>query len=294
MGSETGTTFRNDSQRRFFAHWLKDEPFDPPEALVFETGSNRWRKLDAWPPKSGVTPRRLYLREGGALSFDRPTQTGAAAFDEYVSDPANPVPYRRRPVTPTWPESDWPIWLVLDQRFVAHRPDVLTWQTDVLDHDIVVAGDIMAELHASTSGTDSDWVVKLIDVLPDGPPPGADAGVLPEDDLRGYELMISSDIFRARYRSGFDHSVAVPADTVVEYDIDLHTRAHAFRKGHRIMVQVQSTWFPLYDRNPQKFVPSIYLADDSDYVKATQRIARSAEAASAIVLPIDDAASDPK
>ena len=288
MGSDTAKEFREGAQRRWFAHWLKDEPLDLPEALVFETGANRWRKLDAWPPKSGVTPRRLYMHAEGKLSFDAPTETAFEGFDSYVSDPRNPVPYRHRPITPTWPDSDWPTWLVQDQRFVDHRPDVLTWQTDVLEHDVVIAGDVVAELYASTTGTDSDWVVKLIDVLPDGTPPNADAGVKPEDDLRGYELMITSEIFRARYRKSFALPEPVPANEVVKYGIDLHSRSHAFLRGHRIMVQVQSSWFPLYDRNPQKYVESIYAAEEADFVKATQRIVRSHDTPSSIVLPVVD------
>jgi hypothetical protein len=163
------------------------------------------------------------------------------------------------------------VWLVEDQRFVDHRPDVLLWQTEPLIEEVRVAGDIMADLVASTGGTDSDWVVKLIDAYPD------DARELP-----GYQLMIAGEIFRARFRGGFEKPQAVPAGKPLNYAIDLHTNAHTFLKGHRIMVQVQSTWFPLYDRNPQKFVPNIFEAHAADYVKATQRVYRG----SAVVLPI--------
>ena len=210
----------------------------------------------------------MYFHEGRRLAFDAPAGSG---FDQYVSDPANPVPYRPRPVPPTYPGPQWRVWLVEDQRFLDHRSDVLAWQTEPLLEDVRVAGDIVAELVASTSGTDCDWVVKLIDVYPD------DAKELP-----GYELTIADEILRARFRGGFEKPEAVPAGKPLKYAIDLHTNAHAFLKGHRIMAQVQSTWFPVYDRNPQKFVPNIFEAHAADYVKATQRVYRG----SALVLPV--------
>ena len=234
--------------------------------------------------EDGDVRRRLYLHEGGTASFDPPTDA-TPAFDEYVSDPASPVPYRVRPIGPTYPSNAWREWLTEDQRFVDHRPDVLTWETGVLDHDVVIAGDIDAELFASTSGTDADWVVKLIDVLPETRAPGVDAGEDPEP-LRGYELMVTSEILRGRFRDGLATPKPVAANEVVPYTIDLHSRAHAFRAGHRIMVQVQSTWFPLYDRNPQKYVDNIFLAKDEDFVRATQRVYRSRERASSVVLPV--------
>ena len=284
FGSDVSKGFRAQEQRRWFAHWLHDgPPLDLPEATIFETGTNEWRKYDSWPPRTGTTPRRLYLRDGGMASFEPPSD--AVAFDEYVSDPANPVPYRQRPIGPTYPGKAWAEWLVEDQRFVDRRPDVLTWVTGVLDHDVVVAGDIGAELFASTSGTDADWVVKLIDVFPEGREKGVDAGGEPEP-LRGYELMVTSEILRGRFRDGLATPEPVRANEVVKYAIDLHSRAHAFRAGHRIMVQVQSTWFPLYDRNPQHYVDNIFLARDEDYVKATQRVYRSRDRASSVVLPV--------
>jgi putative CocE/NonD family hydrolase len=291
FGADRSAEFRAGAQRRWFAHWLRGAPaFDQPEAQVFETGTNRWRSFDSWPPASGVTARKLYFHAGGRLSFEPPVEEeGAGAFDAYVSDPASPVPYRRRPIGPTYqPPEEWPTWLVQDQRFVEHRPDVLTWSTDALDHDVVIAGEIVADLFASTTGTDADWVVKLIDVLPDGPAPGAHAdGGAP--DLRGYELMIAADVLRARFRTSLATPVPVPADAVVEYSVDLHTNAHAFQRGHRIMVQVQSSWFPLIDRNPQKYVDNIYRARDEDFTSATQRVHRSPSAPSSIVLPVLDA-----
>jgi putative CocE/NonD family hydrolase len=233
-----------------------------------------------------MTEKKLYLRADGKLSFDAPSET--EGFDSYVSDPANPVPYRNRPVTPTYPNPAWTTWLVQDQRFVEQRPDVLTWRTDPLTEDVTVTGDIVADLFAATSGSDSDWVVKLIDVYPEDYQKIADedsakaAGPV----LNGYELMIADDILRGRYRNSLETPEPITPNKVTEYKIDLHPNDHVFLKGHRIMVQVQSTWFPLYDRNPQKFVDNIYKATDGDYVKATQKIYRSKDAASSIELPV--------
>ncbi len=281
FGSDTAKEFRV-LQARWFAHWLHDAPLDLPEATIFETGSNRWRKLDRFPPATGITKKKLYFRAGGALSFDPPTESDADGFDSYVSDPANPVPYRPRPITTS--NDEWREWLVQDQRFVEHRTDVLTWKTDVLDHDVVVLGDIMAELQASTSGTDSDFIVKLIDVYPDTKLE-KDAGAnVP--DLRGFELIIACDVLRGRFRNGFERPEPIVPNAVTKFAIDLHPNAHAFLKGHRIMVQVQSTWFPLIDRNPQKFVDNIFKADDADFIKATQRVFRSRASASGIVLSV--------
>jgi hypothetical protein len=291
FGSDTGTHYRNSIAAPWLAHFLHDKgKLDRPEAAVFETGSNRWRTFESWPPAAGVTKKRLYFRGGRALSFDPPQETGAAAADSYLSDPATPVPYVRRPIAPTYQGSEWPVWLVQDQRFVDRRPDVLSFQTEVLDADVTVAGSIVAELYAATSGTDSDWIVKLIDVYPEGDPPAppkdAPEGTPAPPDLRGYELIIASEVLRGRFRNSFAKPEPVPRDKFVKYSIDLHTNAHVFLKGHRIMVQVQSSWFPLIDRNPQRFVENIFLAKEADFVKATQRIARSREAPSAIVLPV--------
>jgi uncharacterized protein len=292
FGSDTGAYFRASIQAPWFAYWLHDKgKLDQPEAQVFETGSNRWRAFDSWPPKVGVTPKRLYLRAGGALSFEPPPETGADAVDSYVSDPANPVPYVPRPIAPSLQNAMWRMWLVQDQRFVDHRPDVLSWETGELTEDVVIAGDIVAELFASTSGSDSDWIVKLIDVYPEGPPPPApppdkEKAEPPPPDLRGYQLMIASEVLRGRFRNSFSRPEPVQPNQVVKYRVGLHTNAHAFLKGHRIMVQVQSTWFPVIDRNPQKYVDNIYKAKASDYVKATQRISRSRAAPSAVILPV--------
>jgi putative CocE/NonD family hydrolase len=292
FGSDTGVYFREAIQARWLARWLHDKEMPArPEAEIFVTGLNQWKTFNHWPPDKGVTPTKLYLRAGRKLSFEPPAETGARAFDEYVSDPENPVPYTRRPIRPSFQGSEWAIWQVLDQRFVDHRTDVLSFESDVLDRDVVIAGDILADLFASTSGTDSDWIVKLIDVYPEGKVPPPKLGEEKKDkdappDLRGYQLMIAGEVLRGRFRNSFSRPEPIPSGKVVEYKIGLHTNAHAFLKGHKIMVQVQSTWFPVIDRNPQRYVDSIFAAKESDYVKATQRVARSRATPSAVILPI--------
>ena len=279
FGSDTARYFRQKIQRQWFAHWLHDAPLDLPDATIFESGSNRWRKFDEWPPIRGVVLRSLYLREGSKLSFEAPPADAVlpAASDSYVSDPERPVPFLPRPVLSSFGEGHdrWSHWLVQDQRFVDHRPDVLSYQTDALAEDVVVEGDIAAELYAATTGTDGDFVVKLIDVLPE---------TENQTELRGYQLIVADEILRGRYRDGFARSAPIPANETVKYSLDLHPNAHAFLRGHRIMVQIESTWFPLYDRNPQTFVSSIYAAKDSDYKAATVTIAHGAQTASRIVL----------
>lgn len=287
FGSDTAKYYRANILAPWFAYWLHDKaPFKQAEAITFQTGSNVWKNYDQWPPKQGITERKLYFRAHGKLSFDAPNEPNA--FDSYVSDPANPVPYRPRPVTPTYPGREWPVWLVQDQRFVNHRPDVLTWETDPLKENLIVTGDIVADLFASTSGSDSDWAAKLIDVYPDDyqkvTDEDAEKGAGPV--LNGYELIIADDILRGRYRDSLETPEPITPDRVTEFKVDLHPNNHAFLKGHRIMVQVQSTWFPLYDRNPQKFVDNIYKAEDADYIKATQKIYRSKNSASNIILPV--------
>jgi putative CocE/NonD family hydrolase len=280
FGSDTSAYYRERIFQPWFDYWLRDQgTLRLAEATTFETGTNEWREYDSWPPRQDVEMRKLYFHEGRRLSFDAPT---GADYDEYVSDPSNPVPYRPRPIPPTYPGQAWPVWLVQDQRFVDHRSDVLTWETEPLTEDVRIAGDILADLYASTSGTDADWAVKLIDVYPDDTPDDPQT----KTPMGGFELIIADEILRARFRNGFEKPEPVPSDKVLHYSIDLHTNAHAFKKGHRIMVQVQSTWFPVYDRNPQKFVPNIFEARAPDYVKATQRIYRGRGSASAIVLPV--------
>jgi putative CocE/NonD family hydrolase len=271
FGSDTSIYFREKIEAPWFAYWLKDKGALPlKEALAFQTGSDTWIQFDAWPPKEAVT-RSLYFHEGGKLSFE-PPEAKTDAFDAYLSDPAHPVPYRHRPVDMTYPPDhpgSWFTWLTEDQRFVDQRPDVLTWATENLDDDVTLAGQVTAKLFASTTGSDADWIVKLIDVYPEK---------YPEDwKLSGYELMISEEIFRGRFHNSFERPEAITPGKVTPFTVDLHTTNHLFKKGHRIMVQVQSTWFPLYDRNPQKFVPNIFEAKEADYQKATQQIYRSGQ-----------------
>jgi putative CocE/NonD family hydrolase len=280
FGSDTSEYFRQKVQAPWFAYWLKGEgrlPFS--KALTFQSGSNRWVAYDDWPPKKGVSERNLYLRSGRKLSFDPPTGAGPGACDRYISDPAKPVPYRHRPIEETYGTgSRWYTWLVEDQRFVDNRPDTMSWETPPLKRNVTVSGDIVAHLFASTTGTASDWIVKLIDVYPD----------IDKQDLSmsGYELMIADEVFRGRFRHSFEHPEPIVPGKVTAYTIDLHTNNHCFLRGHRIMVQVQSTWFPLIDRNPQKYVPNIFMATQSDYHRATQRIFRSVHFPSHIELPV--------
>jgi putative CocE/NonD family hydrolase len=283
FGSPASQYFRASIFQPWFAYYLKDKgQLRQPEATTFETGSNRWTSFDSWPPRTNAVSRNLYFQAKSQLSFEPPQANGPAQVDEYVSDPAHPVPYRPRPIEPTYNPADlggsrWSTWLLEDQRFVEGRPDVLTWETEPLQNDTVIAGDIVAHLFASTSGTDSDWVVKLIDVYPESYPK--------DPKMSGYQLMIANEILRGRYRNSFTKPEAIPSNQVIEYAIDLHTSNHAFLKGHRIMVQVQSTWFPLYDRNPQKFVENIFLARDSDYAAATQKVFRSSRNPSHVTIP---------
>jgi uncharacterized protein len=269
--------FREKIEAPWFAYWLKDKGrLDQPEAMAFETGHNTWERYNAWPPKDGIQMRKLYTSSNGALSFDAPREASDNAFDSYVSDPAHPVPYRHRPIPPTYSaNSGWPQWLVEDQRFVDQRPDVASWASEPLKDDLVIAGDVVAHIFASTSGSDSDWVVKLIDAYPEK-----------DEKLPGYQLMIANEVFRARFRNGFEKAEAVEPGKVYEYPIDIHSANHDFRRGHRIMVQVQSTWFPLIDRNPQTFVENIYKASAADYRPATQKIFRSAKYPSYVMLPV--------
>ena len=281
FGSATAEYFRNNIREPFFAYYLKDKK-NPnlPEALTFRTGANEWVRHDSWTPKEAVV-KNLYLQADGKLSFDAPAQTGNPAFDEYVSDPANPVPYRPRPIEPGM-GNPWRLWQTEDQRFVDHRPDVLTYATEPLPDDITVSGKIISNIFASTSGTDSDWIVKLIDVYPEN--------YQPEPDMSGYQLMIAGDVLRGRYRSSFEKPEPIPANSVQKYQISYPANDHTFKRGHRIMVQIQSTWFPLIDRNPQKFVPNIFQAKDTDFQKATERIFRSGKDASYVALPVVDSA----
>lgn len=279
FGSPTAQFFRDSVMAPFFARHLKDGPaLSIPEALVFEAGSNVWKRYDTWPPKQGVAQRPLYLREGGALSFTPPTAT-APAFDAYVSDPARPVPYRPRPIQMTYgPGSTWSTWLTDDQRFVHNRPDVLSWELPTLTEDLTIAGDLSVTLHVATTGSDADFVVKLIDVYPDSG--------MQDRRMNGYQFMVANDVTRARFRKDPAKPVALTPGVPEAVTVDLHTQAYTFRKGHKVMVQVQSTWFPLIDRNPQTFVPNIFEAAPGDFRAAMHKVYRSKARASNIVLPV--------
>ncbi len=280
FGSATAEYFRDRIQAPWFAYFLKDKgTLDLPEALTFESGTNRWQRWDAWPPVRQTADRSLYLGANRTLSFDKPTAV-APTFDRYVSDPAHPVPYRHRPIQPTYfpGGSKWPTWLVEDQRFVRDRADVLSWDTGPLTSNVSIAGEVTADLFASTTGSDADWIVKLIDVYPEQ---------YPENwDLAGYELMVSNEVFRGRYRRSRERPEAITPTAVLEYAFSLHTQNYTFLQGHRIMVQVQSSWFPIIDRNPQTFVRNIFNAVPSDFRAATVQIFRSARYPSHVVIPV--------
>jgi len=283
---DTAAWFRRTIMQPFLDYYLKDgRPPHTPRVLAYETGANEWHRYESWPRacETGCPARshKLYLVAGGKLGFEPPSsQSASGAYDEYISDPAKPVPYRasRPTLLSDAPDSTWAEWLVDDQRNAASRPDVLVYETPTLTAPLRIAGAPVAELYASTSGSDSDWVVKLIDVWPDESPA--------QPALAGYQLMISADIFRGRYRTDLARAHPIPANRVLLYRFRLPNVSHTFLPGHRIMVQIQSSWFPLYDRNPQKFVPNIMNAEPQDYVKATQRIWHEPGQSSAIELPI--------
>ncbi|HEV8263576.1 MAG TPA: CocE/NonD family hydrolase [Gemmatimonadales bacterium] len=276
FGRPTGVEYR-ELQSRWFAHHLKGEGDGRfSEAWLFDAGTNTWRAFDKWPP-AGVEHRRLYFRANGALSFEAPTDS--VGSDWFVSDPAHPVPYRPRPVERTYSRgSRWRRWETEDQRFVDGRPDVLTWQTAPLTADVTVAGNVVARLYASTTGTDADWVVKLIDVYPDTVPDRPQMG--------GYELMVTGDIMRGRYRLSWERPAPIARNQTLPFTVDLHQQAYTFKRGHRIMVQVQSTWFPLYDRNPQTFVPNIFQASPSAYRAQVHRVQRTARYPSGVEVDV--------
>jgi hypothetical protein len=278
---DTALEYRRDVLRPFFDQYLK--PGAPkaqmPHVLIYNTGENHWDRFENWPPAcetgcaAPMTP--LYLQAAFGLGFDKPS--AEEAQDSYVSDPSKPVPYLPRPVR--FEDSEqWKTWLVTDQRVVADRTDVLTYETEVLAKPLRISGAPIADLYAATTGTDADWVVKLIDVFPDEVPG--------QPEMGGYELAVAMDIFRGRYRTSFEHPSAIPAGQPQRYRFVLPPTNHVFLQGHRVMVQIQSSWFPLYDRNPQTYVENIFFAKPPDYVKATQSIFRSRERASAVWLPV--------
>jgi putative CocE/NonD family hydrolase len=291
-GHATAREFRENIEAPFFRFYLHGTGAKIAwKASTFQSGSNAWRTYSAWPP-SQAKPANLYLHGDGSLSFDSPAASESAEFVQYISDPANPVPYRPRPISPTYPGGDWPTWEVADQRFVDHRPDVATFVSAPLDRDITVTGPLSADLFASTSGTDSDFIVKLIDVFPERGAPNAwkeDAGPGAGEyakSLNGYELPIAMEVRRGRFNQSYEQPQALTPNQPAEFKIPLRDRDHVFLKGHRIMVQVQSTWFPVIDRNPQTFVSSIYTAKPSDFVAATQRVYCSTKLPSHIELPV--------
>jgi putative CocE/NonD family hydrolase len=285
FNSDTGLYFREKILRPFLDHFLKDDApkLDVAPVTAFETGSNTWRRLPAWPAgcESGCAPKAtpLYLNSNLKLSFSEPKR-GDAAYDEYVSDPAKPVPFRARPSQPVGYSGrlTWPEWLVDDQREASGRPDVAVFTSEVLNAPVKISGQPIANLIASTSGTDSDWVVKVIDVYPDE--------VAGDEGMGGYQLMVSADIFRGRYRESLEAPKAITPDKPLLYRFALPTANHVFLPGHRIMVQVQSSWFPLYDRNPQTFVPNIFWAKPADYRRAVQRVYHAPGQASFVELPV--------
>ncbi len=276
--SDTGLYFRRKILRPFLDHFLKDgaPPMSIAPVTAFETGTNEWRRLDAWPPSPST--KALYLNAGLKVSFN-PPKPGDAVAEEYVSDPFKPVTFRPRPNHPIQDSTgSWARWLVDDQREAASRPDVLSFVSEALAEPLKISGEPLVNLVASTSGTDSDWVIKLIDVYPDE--------VAAQPSLGGYQLMVAADIFRGRYRESFETARAIEANKPLTYKFALPNSNHVFLPGHRVMVQIQSSWFPLYDRNPQTFVSNIFWAKAEDYKKATQRIFHSPENSTFISLPI--------
>jgi putative CocE/NonD family hydrolase len=274
---DTAQQFREDMLLPYFNQYLKDGPaIALPAAAIYNTGENHWDKFATWPLacETGCTSplKPIYLQEGGALGFGKATTGG----DSYVSDPSKPVPHLPRPVN--FGDGRWGDWLVSDQRGVDGRPDVMTYTTEALTTPVRVSGAPIADIFAKTTGTDGDFVVKVIDVYP--------AENATDPKMGGYELPISLDIFRGRYRQSFAKPTAIPAGKVQEYKFRLPTVNHVFQPGHKIMIQVQSSLFPLYDRNPQTFVPNIFLAKKADYKAATVTIVRGGTSASAVWLPV--------
>lgn len=272
----TSTWYLQNVEFPFFQHYLNNAPApDLPEALIFETGSNTWRRYDTWPPKNTVQ-KPLYFHAGGLLSFQKPVV--ATGFDEYVSDPAHPVPYADGVHLRRTRE-----YMIDDQRFASRRPDVMTYKTDVLQEDITFSGALIANLKVSTSGTDADYVVKLIDVYPDNYP---NAEPNPKNvQMGGYQMLVRGEVLRGKFRNSLENPEPFVPNKITDVNYSLPDVAHTFKKGHRIMIQVQNSWFPLVDRNPQKFV-DIYHADKEDFQKATQRIYHNAEQPSALTVTV--------
>jgi len=280
---DTALQFRRDVLKPFFDQYLKDSApkADTPHIFIYNTGENHWDRFNSWPlacDNGCSSPMKpIYLEAGFGLGFEKPNASDSSATDSYVSDPNKPAPYLTRPVRFADGER-WRNWLLTDQRTSEDRTDVLTYETPILTSPVRISGAPIADIYAATTGTDADWVVKLIDVFPNEVPS--------QPELGGYELGIAMDIFRGRYRDSFEAPTAIPSGVPQRYRFVLPTTNHVFEPGHRIMVQIQSSWFPLYDRNPQTFVPNIFFAKPADYIKATQSVYRSAEHASAVWLPV--------
>jgi hypothetical protein len=267
FGEKTGVYFREKVELPFFLYHLKGKGNpDLPEALVFETGANQWKSYHQWPPKAAAE-KNLYFHAHGKLSFSPPKKKSEKAFDAYTSDPDNPVPWSTRKQT-----RQGHLWMVEDQRFAAKRPDVLVYQSHVLNKNITIAGPIIASLYVSTTGTDADWIVKLIDVYPEDVP-GKQSNST-GDKMSDYQMLLAGEVFRGKFRNSFEKPEPMVPNQVTEIKFDLRDKCHCFLRGHRIMVQVQSTWFPLIDRYPQKFV-DIYHAKKEDFQKADHKVYRS-------------------
>ncbi len=275
--TKTGVYFREQVEFPFFNYYLKDQgEFNLPEALVFETGSNLWKSYDRWPPPEALE-KNLYFHGDGKLFFN-PPEGDSKFFDSYISDPDKPVPFSEENRT-----KQGHLWMVEDQRFASRRPDVLVYQTDILQEDIIVAGPVIASLFVSTTGTDADWVVKLIDVYPGDFP---DNKPNPKNVKMGdFQMLVGADVFRGKYRNSFKNPQPFKPGKIEKIEYDLRDKYHCFLKGHRIMVQIQSTWFPVIDRNPQIFT-DIYHAADSDFQKATHKVYRSQEHSSHLKLRV--------
>jgi uncharacterized protein len=275
FGAATGDQYRKRFEAPFFEKYLKDRSgFDLEDTASFRTGVNKWERYAAWPPVKDVKATNFYLTADGGLNETAPAGDGKVS---YVADPAKPVPYRRRPIGSTYGQgSKWYTWLVEDQRFVTDRKDLVKFETPVLEHEVTVTGEVKADLFASTTGSDSDWVVKLIDVYPGDAP----------DGMAGFQLMVAEEIFRGRYVNSFEKAEALTPGAVTEFKWSLNGVDHTFLKGHRMMVEVQSSWFPLYDRNPQTFVKNIMTARAKAYKAQTQTIYESARYPSHLDLPI--------
>lgn len=282
FGSDTARWFRNEVESPWFAHWLKgEEKPELPEVWAFRSGANVWERFDRWPPVAGIEERKLYLMADGGLSFTPPAARQTDAFDSYVSDPDKPGHYRNRPNRNFGPfvfSNGWPEWQLEDQRLAHGRPDVLIYVSESLEADQSFSGESVAHPYAATTGSDSDWIVKLIDVYPQD--------YEPDPTASGFPFLVAGEVFRGRYRKSFERPEPIEPGQVTAYEIHLRSRSHTFKAGHRIIVQIQSTWFPMIARNPQTYVDNIYKAKRVDFHKATQSIYRSAAYPSHISCPV--------